>query len=276
MIDDPVAFIVKEGVGSICHARINRDTFGEIVKFCVVHIDGYIDRLRSASTTQDALEVVNLALQCGKVRIFDPAFTSACTLADSFLASSNATLEEHGKRRHREKRAHHAVMFEIDGKFVFVEESELALHIRKANIAIIGAVEHVPSTAVGGVVLRIHRRAEALCKHEHLHFEGGGFGIFVIVIQKRICATCRFFMRLRFETHPLYRGGNFVRKRRFARSDVAFSDNYAIFYCPWLTAQKDAQSSDAILSIIVLSLSAPNATKIGFTPYLASAENSAR
>ena len=162
MIDDPVAFIVKEGVGSICHARINRDTFGEIVKFGVVHIDGDIDRLRSASTTQYALKVVNLALQCGKVRIFDPAFTSACTLTNAFLASSDATLEEHGKRRHRNERSHHAVVFEIDGEFVFVEEAELALHIREANVAIIGAVEHVPSTAVGGVALRIHRRAAAL------------------------------------------------------------------------------------------------------------------
>lgn len=186
MIDEPVAFIVKEGVGSICHARINRDTFGEIVKFCVVHIDGDIDRLRPASTTQDALEVVNLTLQCGKVRIFDPAFTSACALADSFLASSDATLEEHGKRRHSEERSHHAVMFEIDGKFVFVEESELALHVRKANIAIIGAVEHVPAPAVGGVALRIHRRAEAFCKHEHLHFECSGFWVFVVIIKKRI------------------------------------------------------------------------------------------
>ena len=72
--------------------RINRDAFGEIVKFGVVHIDGDIDSLRSASTTQDALEVVYLALQCGKIRVFDPAFTSACALADSFLASSDATI----------------------------------------------------------------------------------------------------------------------------------------------------------------------------------------
>ena len=113
-------------------------------------------------------------------------------------------------------------MFEIDGKLVFVEESELSLNVREANVAIIGAVEHVPASIVGGVALRIHRRAEAFCKHEHLHFECSGFWVFVVVIQEWICPACGLFMRLRFEPKPLYRGGNFVRKRRFARSDVAF------------------------------------------------------
>lgn len=80
----------------------------------------------------------------------------------------------------------------------------------------------MPAPAVGGVALSIHRRAKAFCKHEHLHFECSGFWVFVVVIKKRICARCRLFMRLRFEPKPLYRGGNFVRERRFARSNIAF------------------------------------------------------
>ena len=127
----------------------------------------------------------------------------------------------------------------------------------------------MPAPIVGGVALCIHRCAEAFRKHEHLHFKGGGFWIFVVVIQKRICSRCWLFMRLRFESKPLYRVGNFVRKRRFARSDVAFQNNYTVLYSHGFTSQKDAQSSSAILSIIVRALSAPNDTKIGFMPYLA-------
>ena len=113
-IHEPVSFVVEASIWSICHTGIDRDTFSEIIEFGVVHIDGDIDSLRSASTTQDAFKVINLALQCGKIRIFDTAFARACPLTNAFLTTSYATLEEHGKRRHRKERAHHSVMFEID------------------------------------------------------------------------------------------------------------------------------------------------------------------
>ena len=45
-----------------------------------------------------------------------------------------------------------------------------------------------------------------------------------------------------------------------------------IFYRHLLTSQKDAQSSSVMFSIIVRAYSAPNVTKIGFTPYLALGE----